>query len=191
MECSVLQCASGSQYEELLREGERLHRPLFQEYISIYGVPSDWPLGRHQNWLKIYRLRHLLRTLPLGTILLYLDADTRVRKIFDPTQAMGDAEFAAVKNVWNQLNVGVMFFRVTENTRVAIEKIWTAGPLMQYPSDDQAVVNHYVQTLRRKELPREWNSYRAVKGGMHPDPIISSWHGEPLHVAMKGLLDVG
>jgi hypothetical protein len=187
----VFQCASGSKYEELLIEAERIHRPMFCDYIATYGIPDDWPMGRHQNWLKLYRLRHLLNTLPIDTILLYLDVDTRVRKIFDPADAMGDAEFAAVRNVWGQLNVGVMFWRVTENTRNVLERIWKSGPLMQYPSDDQAVVNHYVQTLKRKDLPREWNSYRAAKGGVHPDPIIESWHGEPLHVALKGLRHVG
>lgn len=161
---------------------EKIHRPLFADYRAFYGIPSGFRL--HPNWLKLFWLHRLMTECSLGTVLLYLDTDTRVRRAFDPAALLPPpAEFAAVRNVWGQYNVGVTAWVVTERTRRQIAAAWADGPSLHQPAEDQPVINRYLQGCCCRELGSEWNSYRAAKGGMHHDPWIESWHGESIEYA--------
>lgn len=185
----ITTCAIGERYEYLQQLTGIHHAKLFPHcrHEHYQGRPKDFPVSWSATWLKVYWLRRLLASAPIGEQILYLDTDVLIRRAFELEAVIPDGyDFAAVRNVFDYYNAGVMFFRVTEKTRAFIEQVWQTGPHPIRPTEEQYVIGAYINNLKHFELTARFNCYYNAKGN-NTDPLILAWHGSGVEGAIRGV----
>lgn len=194
----IFQAAEGK-HEQLLRMTEERHRALFPDcdYHAFYGRPADYWYGWHYNFVKWYWLRHFLKSTPDGTVIFWLDADAVAMKWFDVSRVIPvGSDFAAVYSAYGLFNMGVFFWRNSENSRKVLEDMIRVGPWPMQPYSDGAAANQRLSGLRPTKLHTGFNNYQNARGPKGEELVrafhAGSWTSQLLGVRRAvGLPDRG
>lgn len=187
MSLFIIQCAYGAEYERLLRLTRNRH-------AAMYGIESLRHFGAVRNdrpatWDKIHWLNKVAIEAADGDIIVNLDCDVLGMAAVDFNSVLFDNDFAAVRNIWDVFNGGVMFWRVNKATRQTIAAIEREGPDPNRPRMEQETVTRYVQKrLKYRQLPRNFNDYDYALPMIDTSlPIyFRAWHGHGAqHAAME------
>lgn len=154
------------------------------DYWNISGDihPEMYPGGWGKIWLIKYAMQHNYKYIS------WIDADAAIMDFgSDLRDALKEqdigaclhtpekSEYLKQNNVPPHLNVGVMYFRVTDKTRKFIDD-WLAS----YPGDkrwmEQGAFNNLAKEVDFiKPIEDKWNA--TVNVNMVDKPAVKGWHG--------------
>lgn len=175
----IIQQGTGP-YESLMRYGEDLARA-YAARIGCDYQPCAFTVGPHWTTEEKFRLPLSIMT-GSGRLLLSGDADLLFVGTESWMEALGDADFAAVRNQGKEFNVGVMIIRDTPKMIAVLSRALHRLPMTirntgtQYC--DQMLLNNELELSRVqcKELNRKWNEYSRSSGKLDGAVQIKSFH---------------
>lgn len=160
------------------------------DYWNIQGGMDFGMPGESGAWAKVVLVNQALRDYEY---IFWVDVDAAVMDFqTDLRDACKDINIGAcvhdpAKSKWLQqnkverhVNVGVLYVRNTETSRLFFEK-WLAS----YPGverwAEQGAFNNLVQEIPEAvtEIDDKWNA--TVNVNMVEKPVVMGWHGVPLH----------
>lgn len=167
-------------YEPLMRLGEDLARDFAARTGSDFEA-CDYTIGH--NWTTEEKFR-----LPLsfmsgsGRLLFSWDADLLAVGGESWVEAVGDDDFAGVRNVGGEINVGAFVIRDTEKMMAVLRQCLRRLPATiratgtQYC--DQMILNTELRVhgVKCRELNRKWNDYGRAAGKLDGLLQIKGFH---------------
>lgn len=167
-------------YRSLMEFG----RPWHISYAAKFGMDYEavpYALGRTYTTIEKF-------TLPLsymsrsGRWLMMIDADAIIIGDEDWRKALADVDFAAVRNIWGEFNLGVFFIRDTQASIDFLMKCIDDLPGKIIACADQTCEqmllnqNLFYSPLKRQALNRRWNDYYVAAGITEGRRQVKAWH---------------
>lgn len=167
-------------YEPVMRFGEDLARAYAERTGSdyeacAYTVGSRW--STEEKFLL--PLKFMRGT---GRVLMSLDADLMLVGFESWVDAMGDADFAGVRNIGGEINVGAFMIRDTDRMIAVLlrclRRLPTTIRATGTPYCDQMILNSELRTqgVNCRELNRKWNDYGRAAGKLDGAIQIKGFH---------------
>lgn len=167
-------------YESLMRCGEDLARAYAARVDCDYEA-CNYTVG--PNWTTEEKFLLPLKFMRgTGRLLFSWDADLFAVGLESWVDVIGNADFAGVRNVGGEINVGAFIIRDTEKMMSTLLRCLRRLPATiratgtQYC--DQMILNNElkVQGVNCKELNRKWNDYGRAAGKLDGAIQIKAFH---------------
>ena len=150
------------------------------DFWNIYGNPE--PHKTPGGWDKIF---HIKRALADGyEFVAWIDTDAAIVGDVSLTEALpktanlggcwhpGNSEF----DIPGHINVGVLYFRNTEETRSFVNTWEASWPAPDPRWQEQGVFNDLAKSSGIvSQIDNRWNSTLNVNES--PEPVVKAWHG--------------